>query len=131
MLGKGGGATSRADGQAIDGTGTSDSYEVTGLPGWLPHRTDRQVLDQDTAPKVEPGRASRGSDRCWWGPGIINGITGLEGSTAEIRGLLAAAEGGNGGSHLGDGGEPHPHRPAAALWQGRPLGAPVLILDAA
>ena len=75
MLGKGGGATSRADGQAIDGTGTSDSYEVTGLPGWLPHRTDRQVLDQDTAPKVEPGRASRGSDRCWWGPGIINGIT--------------------------------------------------------
>ena len=28
---------------AIDGTGTSDSYEVTRLPGWLPHRTDRQV----------------------------------------------------------------------------------------
>lgn len=74
MLGEGGGATSRADGQAIDGTGSSDSYEVTGLPGWSPHRTDRQVLDQDTAPKVEPGRASRGSDRCWWGPGIINGI---------------------------------------------------------
>lgn len=87
MLGKGGGATSRADGQAIDGTGTSDSYEVTGLPGWLPHRTDRQVLDQDTAPKVEPGRASRGSDRCWWGPGIINGHHG-DVATVKTAGLL-------------------------------------------
>jgi hypothetical protein len=29
----------------------SDSYEVTGLPGWLPHRTDRQVNAKDTAPE--------------------------------------------------------------------------------
>jgi hypothetical protein len=28
--------------------------------------------------------------------------------------LLLAAGGGKRGSHLGDGGEPHPHRPAAA-----------------
>jgi hypothetical protein len=35
------------------------------------------------------------------------------------------------GSHLGDGGEPHPQRPAAAPWQGRPAGAHGLILDAA
>ena len=39
------------------------------------------------------------------------GITGLEGR---------AAEGGSGGSHREDGGEPHPHRPAAARRQGRP-----------
>jgi hypothetical protein len=31
-----------------------------------------------------------------------------------------AAEGAGGGSHRQDGGEPHPHRPAAAPWQGRP-----------
>jgi hypothetical protein len=55
----GGGATSRADGQAIDGTGTSDSYEVTGLPGWLPHRTSRQVRRKDTA----PGRIGSGNRR--------------------------------------------------------------------
>ena len=48
------------------------------------------------------------------------GITGSQGRTAESRGLLLAAGGGSGGSHLGDGGEPHPHRPAAAPWQGRP-----------
>jgi hypothetical protein len=34
--------------------------------------------------------------------------------------LLLAAGGGKRGSHLGDGGEPHPHRPAAAPRQGRP-----------
>ncbi len=55
----GGGATSQADGQAIDGTGTSDSYEVTGLPGWLPHRTSRQVRRKDTA----PGRIGSGNRR--------------------------------------------------------------------
>ncbi len=52
------------------------------------------------------------------------GITGLEGR---------AAEGGSGGSHRQDGGEPHPHRPAAAAGQGRheamPPGALGLILD--
>ena len=68
----GGGATSRADGQAIDGTGTSDSYEVTGLPGWLPHRTDRQVAAKTPHPK-RAGQARTGSGPCWWGPDIING----------------------------------------------------------
>ena len=42
------------------------------------------------------------------------GIAGPEGRTAERRGLLLAAGGGSGGSHLRDGGEPHPHRPAGA-----------------
>jgi hypothetical protein len=49
------------------------------------------------------------------------GITGPQGRTAERPGLLLAAGGGSGGSHLRDGGEPHPHRPAAAPGQqGRP-----------
>jgi hypothetical protein len=48
------------------------------------------------------------------------GITGPQGRTAEGRGLLLAAGGGNGGGHLRDGGEPHPQRPAAAPRQGRP-----------
>jgi len=47
-------------------------------------------------------------------------ITGLEGSAAQACSRLLAAGGGKQGSHLGDGGEPHPHRPAAAPWQGRP-----------
>jgi len=43
------------------------------------------------------------------------GITGLEGRTAEgLACRLLAAGGGKRGSHLGDGEEPHPHRPAAA-----------------
>ena len=54
------------------------------------------------------------------------GIAGTEGR---------AAEGGGGGSHRRDGGEPHPHRPAAAPRQGRPEamppGAHGPILDAA
>ena len=50
------------------------------------------------------------------------GIAGMQGR---------AAEGGSGGSHRQDGEEPHPHRPAAAPRQGRPAGAPGLILDAA
>jgi hypothetical protein len=48
------------------------------------------------------------------------GIAGTQARTAERRGLLLAAGGGSGGSHLRDGGEPHPHRPAAAPRQGRP-----------
>ena len=48
------------------------------------------------------------------------GIAGTQGRTAERRGLLLATVGGSGGSHLRDGGEPHPHRPAAAPRQGRP-----------
>ena len=48
------------------------------------------------------------------------GIAGTQGRTAERRGLLLATGGGSGGSHLRDGGEPHPHRPAAAPRQGRP-----------
>ena len=59
------------------------------------------------------------------------GIAGTQGRTAERRGLLLAAGGGSGGSHLRDGGEPHPQRPAAAPRQGRPTGAPGPILDAA
>ncbi len=39
------------------------------------------------------------------------GIAGMQGG---------AAEGAGGGSHRQDGGEPHPHQPAAAPWQGRP-----------
>ena len=42
-----------------------------------------------------------------------------------------AAEGGSGGSHRQDGGEPHPHRQAAAPWKGRPPGAHCLIHYAA
>ena len=48
------------------------------------------------------------------------GIAGTQGRTTEKRGLLLAAGGGSGGSHLRDGGEPHPQRPAAAPRQGRP-----------
>lgn len=48
------------------------------------------------------------------------GITGPQGRTAERRGLLLAAGGGSELSHLRGGGEPHPHRPAEALRQGRP-----------
>jgi hypothetical protein len=48
------------------------------------------------------------------------GIAGTQGRTAERRGLLLAAGGGSGGSHLRDGREPHPQRPAAAPRQGRP-----------
>ncbi len=53
------------------------------------------------------------------------GIAGTQGRTAERRGLLLVAGGGSGESHLRDGGEPHPHRPAAAPRQGRqtPEGA--------
>ena len=59
-------------------------------------------------------------------------IAGLEGSRRPSRNwLFAAAEGGSGGSHRQDGGEPHPHRPAAAPRQGRPAGAHGPILDAA
>ena len=49
-------------------------------------------------------------------------LASLEGRTAEKRGPLLAAGGGSGGSHLRDGGEPHPHRPAAVPGQGRPPG---------
>jgi hypothetical protein len=49
------------------------------------------------------------------------GITGPQGRTAERPGLLlTAAGGGSGESHRQDGGEPLPHRPAAAPRQGRP-----------
>jgi len=47
-------------------------------------------------------------------------IAGLEGSAAERLCRLLAAGWGKRGSHLGDGGEPHPHRPAAMPGQGRP-----------
>jgi hypothetical protein len=60
-----GGATSQADGQATDGTVKSDSYEVTGLPGWLPHHTDRQVSAKDTS----PGRI--GSGKSWVRPALV------------------------------------------------------------
>ena len=83
----GGGATSRADGQAIDGTGTSDSYEVTGLPGWLPHRTDRQVAAKTPHPK-RAGQARTGSGPCWWGPDIINGKDVLEPLDSQGKPLL-------------------------------------------
>ena len=61
------------------------------------------------------------------------GIAGTQGRTAEKRGLLLATGGGSGGSHLRDGGEPHPTgRPQR---HGKdvngPLGAPGPILDAA
>jgi len=48
-------------------------------------------------------------------------IAGLESRTAEgLACRLLAAGGGTEGSHLRDGGEPHPHRSAAAPRQGRP-----------
>jgi len=50
----------------------SDSYEVTGLPGWLPHHTDRQVK-RKTPLQNGAGQAIDGSGPCWWGPGIISG----------------------------------------------------------
>ena len=55
------------------------------------------------------------------GSGADQGLAGLEGRTAEgLACRLLAAGGRSEGSHLGDGGEPHPQRPAAALRQGRP-----------
>jgi predicted RNase H-like HicB family nuclease len=59
---------------------------------------------------------------------------GLPGSPALQRGAVrtrASRATWKRGSHREDGGEPHPHRPAATPWQGRPAGAHGPILDAA
>jgi hypothetical protein len=53
----------------------SDPYEVTGLPGWLPQHTDRQVK-RKTPLQNGALQAIAGSGPRWWGPGIISGNSG-------------------------------------------------------
>ncbi len=81
----------------------------------------------------EQAPGGRGSDGIrQWQMLQHQSITGLEGRAAQALGLLTEAGGRKRGSHREDGAEPHPQRPAAARWQGRPEamppGAPGLIL---
>jgi hypothetical protein len=80
---------------------------------------------REEAPGGGGSQGNRFAEACRYGERQVlqhQDIAGTQGRTAERRGLLLAAGGGSGGGHLRDGGEPHPHRMAAAPRQGRPSG---------